>query len=132
MIVALCISAFAIAQKSIPEGMTINAVSVSISEKAVCPDFTITTTDGVVRNLYTELNAGKSVLLDQFYTTCGYCQMYAPIIDLTGRCMFQHQAIYHNGVFVISANVASYPAGAYIVKMFSDNEVSQVFRFTVE
>lgn len=64
-----------------PEGQSLSPVKVTVSEKATCPDFTITTTDGVVRNLYTVLNAGKAVLLDQFYTTCGYCQMYAPIID---------------------------------------------------
>lgn len=78
---SLAISFAAMAQKSMPEGQSLSPVKVTVSEKATCPDFTITTTDGVVRNLYTVLNAGKAVLLDQFYTTCGYCQMYAPIID---------------------------------------------------
>lgn len=275
--VALCISAVTIAQKSVPDGMTIHPVSLTVTEKAVCPDFTITTTDGVVRNLYTELNAGKSVMLDQFYTTCGYCQAYAPTIDeafvnngsgtgnilfwgidqgdtdaeviaymaqygvtnpcasgvdgganaadaaliqalegagqtflgyptysvvcpnrtvtwdvnypptatgfdsyftncgvsaisenadiiildrvfpipaadivnfeitvnepteirleiydLTGRCLYQNQSEYSNGVFVISADVTSFHSGAYIAKIFTESEVSQVFRFTVE
>ena len=45
------------------------------------PDFTITMTDGTVKNLYTTLNSGKTVVLDFFYTTCGYCIQYAPIIE---------------------------------------------------
>lgn len=77
----LAISFAAMAQKSMPEGQSLSPVKVTVSGKATCPDFTITTTDGVVRNLYTVLNAGKAVLLDQFYTTCSYCQTYAPIID---------------------------------------------------
>lgn len=78
---AICLSTFAMAQKSMPEGREITPVTVTITEKAVCPDFTVTSTDGVVLNLYDELNAGKSVMIDQFYTTCGYCQAYAPTID---------------------------------------------------
>ncbi len=81
LVFAIAISSFAIAQKSMPEGRVINPVTVSVTEKAVCPDFTVTSTDGVVLNLYNELNAGKAVMIDQFYTTCGYCQMYAPTID---------------------------------------------------
>lgn len=47
----------------------------------VAPDFSITFTDGTPANLYTTLNAGNSVLLDFFYTTCSYCIQYAPTID---------------------------------------------------
>ncbi len=277
LIFAFACSMAVTAQKSVPEGMIINPVAVTITEKAVCPDFTITTTDGIVRNLYDELNAGKAVLLDQFYTTCGYCQAYAPIIDeayvnhgsgsgnilfwgidqgdtdaeviaymaqygvtnpcasgvdgggnaadaaliqalegagqtflgyptysvvcpnktvswdvnyppsatgfdsyftncgvsaiaehstivrldrvfpvpaatevnfeitvnepsdisfnvydLTGRTMYEHQAQYSNGVFVITIDVSTYSSGAYVVKMFNNNEISQVFKFSVE
>ncbi|PKP04804.1 MAG: hypothetical protein CVU11_03575 [Bacteroidetes bacterium HGW-Bacteroidetes-6] len=81
IICAFSLSVFAIAQKSMPEGRVIKPVTVSVTEKAVCPDFTVTSTDGVTLNLYTELNAGKVVMIDQFYTTCGYCQAYAPTID---------------------------------------------------
>lgn len=45
------------------------------------PDFTITTTDGVTRNLYNTLDSGKTVFIDLFYTTCYYCQLYAPVIE---------------------------------------------------
>lgn len=45
------------------------------------PDFTITTTDGVTRNLYSTLDSGKTVFLDLFYTTCQFCQLYAPVIE---------------------------------------------------
>jgi thiol-disulfide isomerase/thioredoxin len=44
-------------------------------------DFTITTTDGITRNLYNTLDSGKTVFVDLFYTTCYYCQLYAPIIE---------------------------------------------------
>jgi len=44
-------------------------------------DFTITTTDGITRNLYNTLDSGKTVFVDLFYTTCSYCQLYAPIIE---------------------------------------------------
>jgi len=44
-------------------------------------DFTITTTDGITRNLYNTLDSGKTVFIDLFYTTCGYCQLYAPVIE---------------------------------------------------
>jgi hypothetical protein len=44
-------------------------------------DFTITTTDGVTRNLYSTLDSGKTVFVDLFFTTCSWCQLYAPIIE---------------------------------------------------
>ncbi|HOX79345.1 MAG TPA: hypothetical protein PLW31_15055 [Bacteroidales bacterium] len=44
-------------------------------------DFTIITTDGVTRNLYNTLDSGKTVFIDIFYTTCYYCQVYAPVIE---------------------------------------------------
>lgn len=44
-------------------------------------DFTITTTDKITRNLYNTLDSGKTVFVDLFYTTCSWCQYYAPIIE---------------------------------------------------
>ncbi len=44
-------------------------------------DFTIITTDGVTRNLYNTLDSGKTVFIDLFYTTCSWCQTYAPVIE---------------------------------------------------
>jgi thiol-disulfide isomerase/thioredoxin len=44
-------------------------------------DFTITTTDGVTRNLYNTLDSGKTVFIDLFFTTCSWCQTYAPVIE---------------------------------------------------
>lgn len=44
-------------------------------------DFTITTTDGITRNLYSTLDSGKTVFVDLFYTTCSWCQYYSPIIE---------------------------------------------------
>jgi hypothetical protein len=34
-----------------------------------------------VRNLYNILDSGKTVFIDLFYTTCTYCQLYAPVIE---------------------------------------------------
>jgi hypothetical protein len=45
------------------------------------PDFTITTTDGLTHDLFTELDAGRTVVLDFFYPTCQGCWYYAPIIE---------------------------------------------------
>ena len=45
------------------------------------PDFTITTTDGVTRNLYNTLDQGNYILLDFFYPSCQGCWYYAPIIE---------------------------------------------------
>jgi thiol-disulfide isomerase/thioredoxin len=44
-------------------------------------DFTITTTDGITRNLYNSLDSGKTVFIDLFFTTCSWCQYYSPIIE---------------------------------------------------
>ncbi|MBN3035109.1 MAG: redoxin domain-containing protein [Bacteroidales bacterium] len=44
-------------------------------------DFTITDSEGVTWNLYQSLDQGKTVFLDLFFTTCSYCQLYAPIIE---------------------------------------------------
>ncbi|MDQ3192541.1 MAG: redoxin domain-containing protein [Bacteroidota bacterium] len=44
------------------------------------PDFTFTDTDGKQWNLYTELNNGKTILLDFFYVNCTPCQTYTPEI----------------------------------------------------
>ena len=44
-------------------------------------NFTIQTTDGITRNLYNTLDSGKTVFIDLFYTTCSWCQYYAPIIE---------------------------------------------------
>jgi hypothetical protein len=48
---------------------------------SIAQDFTITTTDGITRNLYQTLDSGKTVFIDLFYTTCYYCQLYAPVIE---------------------------------------------------
>lgn len=50
-------------------------------DNTVANDFTITTTDGITRNLYNTLDSGKTVFIDLFYTTCYYCQLYSPIIE---------------------------------------------------
>lgn len=54
--------------KNAPDGSEIK-VGPTISAKLTAPDFTITFTNGTVANLYATLNAGNSVLLDQFFTT---------------------------------------------------------------
>jgi|GEM_PF-344832 len=44
-------------------------------------DFTVISTQGDTLNLFKTLDQGKTVFLDFFYTTCGYCIQYAPIIE---------------------------------------------------
>ncbi len=59
---------------------------ISVNIKAQCPlttavDFTATDIHGQSHNLFSYLNAGKYVLIDFFYTTCGPCQQTAPKIQ---------------------------------------------------
>lgn len=49
--------------------------------QVVAPDFTLTDSHGVTRNLYTELNAGKTVVLDFFITNCGTCQINTALLE---------------------------------------------------
>ncbi|MDD2636049.1 MAG: redoxin domain-containing protein [Bacteroidales bacterium] len=44
-------------------------------------DFTLTSTDGVEVNLFTELDNDKTILLNFFSTSCGQCVIEAPKID---------------------------------------------------
>jgi len=44
-------------------------------------DFTLTSTEGVEVNLFTELDNDKTILLNFFSTTCGQCVLEAPKID---------------------------------------------------
>lgn len=77
-VLAIASSGIVNAQKCLPENVEVKNLATTLT---TAPDFTITTTDGVQRNLYTTLNNNKSVLLDFFFVGCGYCQTYAPIID---------------------------------------------------
>jgi len=52
-----------------------------LAQAQTAPDFTITTTDGVTRNLYSTLAQGKTVVLDFFYPTCQGCWYWAPVIE---------------------------------------------------
>lgn len=48
----------------------------------LAPDFTITTSDGAQRNLYTDyLDKDKSVVLKLFFTTCPICIEMAPLME---------------------------------------------------
>lgn len=44
-------------------------------------DFTVTDVDGNTHNLFDYLDAGKHVVIDFFFTTCGPCQEYAPEVN---------------------------------------------------
>ncbi|MCD4747519.1 MAG: PKD domain-containing protein [Bacteroidales bacterium] len=67
-------------KKCIPENeeTVINNLRTGIIEIG---DFTITDTDGNTLNLYQTLGEDKTVFLDLFYTTCEWCQYYAPVIE---------------------------------------------------
>jgi thiol-disulfide isomerase/thioredoxin len=61
-------------------------VLMGVNLNAQCPlttavDFTATDIHGQTHNLFSYLNAGKYVLIDFFYTTCGPCQQTAPKIQ---------------------------------------------------
>lgn len=58
-----CLMGFSVAQAQLPNG-------------SVAPDFTVTDLNGNSINLYTLLNAGKTVYIDVFATWCGPCWNY--------------------------------------------------------
>jgi hypothetical protein len=47
----------------------------------IAPDFTLTDTKGNTYNLYQELDAGKTVVLDFFTLSCGSCADGVPVIE---------------------------------------------------
>ena len=49
--------------------------SLNTRSQNLAPDITLTDIHGVTRNLYSELDAGKQVILEFFMTTCGTCQI---------------------------------------------------------
>lgn len=51
------------------------------ASQTVAPDFTLTDINGVTRNLYSELNNNKTVVLDFFSTSCGSCISGIPILE---------------------------------------------------
>ncbi len=60
----------------LPKAQNITPVRVPIA-----PDFTMVSMDGDTFNLYTELDAGKIVVLDFFATGCPSCQQNTPKLD---------------------------------------------------
>lgn len=51
------------------------------SAQQIAPDFTVNTVHGEEFNLYTELDAGKTIILDIFFVNCPPCNSIAPYIQ---------------------------------------------------
>lgn len=66
--------------RNIPPEQEINLVKAPFQVTEAL-DFTVTDTDGNTLHLFEALDNGKTVLLDFFFTTCSFCQQYAPIIE---------------------------------------------------
>jgi hypothetical protein len=76
-----------------------------INAQTVAPDFTLTDTHGVTRNLYSELNAGKSIVLDFFITNCGTCQINTSILESIWQTYgYDGDSIWVWGIEVIGAS----------------------------
>lgn len=73
---AILFSVFLIIVSLLTKAQEVTAVRVSIA-----PDFTMVSMDGDTFNLYTELDAGKIVVLDFFATGCPSCQENTPKLD---------------------------------------------------
>ncbi len=71
--------------KTLKEKTTTYTSQPALVSLATAIDFTVTFTDGTTANLFNTCNAGNSVVLDFFYTSCHYCQIYAPTIDQSYR-----------------------------------------------
>lgn len=86
---------------------------VSFSFAQTAPDFTITTTDGISRNLYNTLDSGKTIILDFFYPSCQSCYYYAPVIEQSyqgngaGSGNVQYWGI-NGGVYSNDAQIIAY------------------------
>jgi len=55
--------------------------SIYCNAQTIATDFTLTDIHGVTRNLYSEINAGKTVVLDFFITNCGTCQINTATLE---------------------------------------------------
>ena len=66
----------------------------SILSASPAPDFTVTTSDGQVRNLYQNyVNQEKLVVLEVFFTTCPPCASHAPYL----QALYQDMLAAHPG-----------------------------------
>ena len=58
------------------------------------PNFTVTNSDGITKNLYNDyLNQGKVVVIEAFFTTCPPCNTHAPF----WQALYQSQLAAHPG-----------------------------------
>jgi len=60
--------------------ISLSAMMISASAQDAV-DFTFTDTEGVEHNLFTELDAGKTIMLDLFFVNCGPCQYWSASIN---------------------------------------------------
>jgi ferredoxin-like protein FixX len=82
--------------------------SICANSQNVAPDFILTDTHGVSRNLYTELDAGKTVVLDFFITNCGTCQVNTAVLESLWQT-YGHQG---DSVWVWGIEVSGVPDSA--------------------
>ncbi len=59
---------------------TIFIINIAAAQQ-IAPDFTVTTVHGEEFNLYTELDKGKTIILDIFFVNCGPCNDLVPYIQ---------------------------------------------------
>lgn len=76
-----CIVVFAQTNQNPQEKSADSVSQATLTPLSTAIDFDITFTDGTTANLFNTCNAGNSVVLDFFFTTCYYCQIYANKIE---------------------------------------------------
>ena len=65
-----------------------------VCQATPAPDFTITTTDGVQRQLYNDyVNQGKVLVFEVFFTSCPPCSSHAP----SWQALYQNMLAAHPG-----------------------------------
>ena len=89
-------------------------------EQSIAPDFNLTDTHGITRNLYTELDSGKTVILDFFITNCGTCQTNT----ITLENIWQTFGYNGDSVWVWGIEISG--ASDSVVEIF-DNQFSATF-----
>jgi len=61
--------------------ITSGALFAQVVQGTIKRDWTVVSSNGVSKSLFSELALGKILILDVWYNECGWCKTYAPVIE---------------------------------------------------